>query len=228
MAGIISRPVSSLFNGQADIVIGKTELTNYATNTLASITDFVSVGQVVEDTTDFTGDEATVDNILDEQGNVITTDATQGTIAFTFSMANFSANAIEFFLNGDNIDVSSITPDYISASSAIGFGHKTGTMTRPVGIINAQANKMLILPKANIVSSLGFEGNLMVINCTVTAESVDEANLKTAMIVDGPVQYDNNTGSPFSQASMSIDNLSDQISPATANTTTKASKSSTL
>lgn len=233
MAGIITRPVSSLFNGQSDIIITTEELTDYTNATLATLGTFVSVGQVVEDTTDFSGDEATVDSIFDEQGNVITTAFTQGSIAFEFSMANMSADAVEFFLNGNSITSSPTTtgaPDYISTlGKVVGFGHSSKPLTRSVGIINSAENKILMIPKANVVSSLSFEGDLMVIHCTVTAENLQTGRLYTAMILEGPIvrESDPDVASPFSVGA-SIGALNSPVIEPTSSVTTKSSKNSTL
>jgi len=238
MAGIANRPTSELFNGQSDIVIGLTELSTSTleTGTIADIVDFFSVGDVVEDTTDFAGDDATIDSILNEQGAVITSSTTAGTIAFTFSLANMSNAFIKFFLNGDSITNPSTNPDFIGTDSGgtallnsiVGFGNTQGVITRPVGIINAQANKMLLLPKAQIVSSLGFEDTLMVINVTVTAENVNGTGFRTAMIIDGTIaEYDNSGVSPTS-LSISGTSLSSTVLGETEKVTTKTSKGSTL
>lgn len=229
MAGIIGRPVSTLFNGQADIIITETEITDYANATLADLGTFVSVGQVVEDTTDFSGDEATVESILDEQGNVITTAFTQGTIAFEFSMANMSADAVRFFLNGDTVNVDTLTPDYMTLNKAVGFGHSSKPLTRSVGIINSAENKILMIPKANVVSSLSFEGDLMVIHCTVTAENIQTGALYTAMILEGPITRDTSTTSvsPFSLGA-SMASLDSPALSGSQNVVNKASKNSTL
>lgn len=232
MAAIAQRPVSELFNGQSDIVVGYSPIANYNTATIADITDFFSVGDVVEDTTDFAGDDATIDSILNEQGAVITSSTTAGTIAFTFSMANMSAEFVKFFLNAnDNSGV--ITPptgsssaDYIDAKKMVGFGYTQGVLTRPVAIINGEKNKMLLMPKAQIVSSLGFEDTLMVINVTVTAENVDAPNLKTVMLIDGDIE-DYASTTPYT-LSASPSSLQSPILGETDKVSTKASKSSTL
>lgn len=235
MAGILKRPTTQPFNGQSDIVIGLGDNNKYsdsfyssATISLKSFDDLISVGQVVEDTTDFTGDDSTIDTINDEQGNVIVTSSSQGTIAFTFSLANLSNAAIEFFMRGETSTIAtSDVPAFIESSAAfdvVKFGTQTSSMTRPVGIINADGTKMFFMPKANIVSTLGFEDSLLTISVTVTATTIDINELGTAMIISAPVKYEATTVSPLN-IGISSDTLD---SPIMKETSTVKTKNNTL
>ena len=150
-----------------------------------------SVGQVSGDSTEYVGEDAETTNWVDEQGKVITSTATDGTVAIKFEMADLSEDSVVKFLQG--VKLMGLTSELIkNVKSAVGFGVKLPVMTRPIGWFNDEANRCLFLPKAKIVSSLAYADKHFTISSTATAEYIDTKTLKTAMIVDGEPAYEDN------------------------------------
>lgn len=188
MAGITRAGVTDIFNGQSDIVLFN-EVSDYSTLTLATLTGAKSLGQIVQDSTEWNGEDPEVSNILDEQGDVITASVTAGTLGFTFEMADTSKESFKEFLKG--VDISSATSGdaWNGTVSAVGFGTQLPTMTRPIMIVNDEMNKSILLPKAKITSNLTISDGLLRITVTVVAENVDTATMKTGMLIVGKTKY---------------------------------------
>lgn len=183
--------VTDLFNGQSDIVLFD-EITDYDTQKASELAGAKSLGQVVQDSTEWNGEDSEVNNILDEQGDVITASVTAGTLGFTFQMADTSAETFKEFLKGSEISdtISSAgTGAWESITKVIGFGYQLPAMTRPIMIVNDEMSKALLLPKAKITSNLTIEDGLLRVTVTVVAENVDTTYLKTGMLIVGRTQY---------------------------------------
>lgn len=183
--------VTDLFNGQSDIILFD-EITDYDTQKASTLEGAKSIGQVVQDSTEWNGEDPEVNNILDEQGDVITASVTAGTLGFTFQMADTSAETFKEFLKGSEISdtiASAGTGAWASITSVIGFGYQLPTMTRPIMIVNDEMSKALLLPKAKITSNLTIEDGLLRVTVTVVAENVDTTYLKTGMLIVGKTQY---------------------------------------
>lgn len=194
MAGIKKLATTTVFTGQSDIVVFD-EVADYKTATFTTATAAgSSVGQVSGDSTEYVGEDAETTNWVDEQGKVITSTATDGTVAIKFEMADLSEDSVVKFLQG--VKLTGLTSELIkNVKSAVGFGVKLPVMTRPIGWCNDEANRCLFLPKAKIVSSLAYADKHFTISSTATAEYIDTKTLKTAMIIDGePVYEDNEEG----------------------------------
>lgn len=188
MAGITRAGVTDIFNGQSDIVLFN-EVSDYSTLTLATLAGAKSLGQIVQDSTEWNGEDPEVSNILDEQGDVITASVTAGTLGFTFEMADTSKESFKEFLKG--VDISSATSGdaWNGTVSAVGFGTQLPTMTRPIMVVNDEMNKSILLPKAKITSNLTISDGLLRITVTVVAENVDTATMKTGMLIVGKTKY---------------------------------------
>lgn len=183
--------VTDLFNGQSDIILFD-EITNYDTQKVSELAGAKSIGQVIQDSTEWNGEDTEVNNILDEQGDVITASVTAGTLGFTFQMADTSAETFKEFLKGSEISdtiLSSGTGAWESITKVIGFGYQLPTMTRPIMIVNDEMSKALLLPKAKITSNLTIEDGLLCVTVTVVAENVDTTYIKTGMLIAGKTQY---------------------------------------
>lgn len=189
MAGIKKQITSTIFVGQSDIVVFD-EVEDYNTATFSSITaDGESVGQVSGDSSEYVGEDASTENWVDEQGNIITSTTTAGTVAISFNMANLSADNIEKFLKG--VKLGELTSTLLqNVKNAVGFAVELPIITRPLGWFNDEANRCLFMPKAKIVASLGYDTKRFTINATATAEYINSATLKTAMLFDAKPVYD--------------------------------------
>lgn len=184
--------VTDIFSGQSDIILFD-EVKDYSNAKPSTLEGAKSLGQIVQDSTEWNGDDPEVENILDEQGDVITASVTAGTLGFTFQMADTSADNFKEFLKGEVITGSFEGSDGVwsDVTKVVGFGYQLPTMTRPIMVVNDQMNKSILLPKAKITSNLTIEDGLLRIAVTVVAENVDTATLKTGMLIIGKTQYNN-------------------------------------
>lgn len=184
--------VQSLFVGQGDLIVFDTIANaDYPTATLASLVNPKSLGQIVADSSNWTGDDVSFDEIRDEQGDLITVMTTAGTLGFEFDIASVSADMIEKFMRGTKFATANVASVWETPSggtaptvSAIGFGTRNPVITAPIGWLNDELNRMLLFPKAKIAANFSNSDKLMRIHCIVTAEQVDTAALKTGMIFD--------------------------------------------
>lgn len=186
--------VTGLFSGQGDLfVFDALSDSQYESATLATLSGAKSLGQIVQDSTSWEGEDPEVTEIKDEQGNIITAKTAAGTLAFSFNLASTSSAMIQKFLKGMNIDVTSIsgddTPWTESGMKVTGFGTEIPVVTLPVAIVNDGLNKTWLYPKTKITSSLAFEDGLWVIHCACIAENLDTAGLKTGMLIEAAVNY---------------------------------------
>ena len=179
--------VTSVFAGVSDIIVGDVAADSaYETGTLDTLfASAKSVGQVKEDSTNWTGDDPTVDSVKDEKGNIITTKTTAGTFAFEFLMASMSPNILKAFMKAE---------DVASAVSSSGpFGAGAGAVkivdlpvtVRPIMVANDVADKAIVFPKAKIVASITREDGVFFVKGTATAEFVDTSKLGTFMLLNG-------------------------------------------
>lgn len=176
-----------LFEGQGDLVIFA-EITDYTNKTLANLTSPTSLGQIVQDSTTWEGEDVSTDQILDEQGNVITAHVTAGTLGFSFDIASTSSTMITTFLKGaaiseaGNLDLFGTTAE--ATGTVTGFGVELPVFTRPIAILNSEKNRAWIYPKAKITSNLALSDGLYRIHAVVVAEQVDQPKMKTGMVVE--------------------------------------------
>lgn len=177
----------ALFVGQGDLIVFD-EIDNYGTATLASLVDPKSLGQVVEDSTNWTGDDVSVDEIRDEQGDLITATVGAGTLAFECDLASTSQTMIQTFLKGTALAASAMSSVFGTGSgsgiTATGFGVDLPVVTRPIAWLNDEKKRLIIFPKAKITANLTNSDKLMRVHLNVLAEYVDTTSLKTAIIVD--------------------------------------------
>lgn len=176
---------SVLFAGQGDLIMFD-EVSDYGTATLATLNNPVSLGQIVQDSTSWEGEDPEISEILDEQGNVITARTASGTLGFSFDIASTSQKMIETFLGGTTVTLPSGT-DAWGTGTAMKFGTEIPTIVRPLAIVNDLKNRTWLYPKSKITSSLSLEDGLYRIHCTVIAEGLDTDNLGTAMVIDAPL-----------------------------------------
>lgn len=178
----------SLFAGQGDLIIFD-PITDYASATLATLANPKSLGQIVQDSTSWDGDDVSVDQIKDEQGDIITARVTAGTLAFSFELASTSQEMITKFLKGSNVTPAAIEGFTGTPTKITGFGVDLPVFTAPMAIVNDELNRAWLYPKAKVTSNLAYSDGLWRIKASVLAEFVDTASLKTGMIIDGTLDY---------------------------------------
>lgn len=193
MAGITKIDASTLkFIGQSDIVIFP-EVSDYETATLASImVNGQSLGQIDGDSTEWTGEEATMENRVDEQGDIISTTTSKGTLAWSADVASTSQAMMELFLKGKKVTVPETGKlgEISNVKSITKLGIDLPVMTRPIAIVNDEANRIILFPKAKIVGDPSISNKMLVIGLKVTAEYIDSNDLGTAVVIDGTPDYD--------------------------------------
>lgn len=178
----------SLFAGQGDLILFD-PITDYASATLATLANPKSLGQIVQDSTSWDGDDVSVDQIKDEQGDIITARVTAGTLAFSFEIASTSQEMITKFLKGTNVTPAAIDGFTGTPSKITGFGVELPVFTAPMAIVNDELNRAWLYPKAKVTSNLAYSDGLWRIKASVLAEFVDTASLKTGMVIDGTLDY---------------------------------------
>lgn len=187
--------VTSVFSGQSDIVVGavgvdytKASIDNLFEEAPEELPegktnlDYAnSLGQIVEDSTSWDGDDPEMTPLKDEQGDTITTQVTAGTLAFSCEIASTSTDMLKAFMKAE--DIASFTSTVFGGAKAVGFGVDLPVTTRPILIANDEGNKALVFPKAKIVGNLSYSDKLWRVKISVTAEYIDTENLKTGMLL---------------------------------------------
>lgn len=183
MAGIGKiESVTGVFAGQGDLIIFD-KPTDYSTATFASLANPKSLGQVVQDSTSWDGEDPETTQIKDEQGNIITAKVTAGTLGFSFELASTSKLMVKKFLNGE--DIESLTNANIGTSiTGVGFGTELPVQVAPLMILNDEKTRAWLYPKCKIVGNLSYADGLWRIKATVTCEYLKTESLRTGMILD--------------------------------------------
>lgn len=190
MATIINKvdAATAPFVGQGDLIIFD-PVSDYSSATLASFSNPQSLGQIVQDSTSWEGEDVSTDQILDEQGNLITAKVTAGTLSFSFDIASTSANMMEKFMKATNITVPAA--EYLdTGATAVGFGVDLPVFTVPILVADQEKKRAWVYPKAKITSNLAYSDGLYRIHAVVLAEQVDTPNLKTGILLEGTLKYE--------------------------------------
>lgn len=186
MAGIKPRKVTEVFNGQSDIVLFDAPTDGYDADTsFADVTaSGMSLGQVVEDSTQWEGDEPTIDVIKDEQGDPIVSTVTAGTYAFSCDIADISEEMAEAIMKATKVATPGTSTSIGTPTNVLKFVELPVT-TAPIAIFNDEANKWILFPKAKIVGNLSLDSKLWRLHITATAEYIDTDTLGTFMMGKG-------------------------------------------
>lgn len=195
MAGITNlEDVTGVFAGQGDLVIFD-KPSDYATATFATLTNPKSLGQIVQDSTSWEGEDPETTQIKDEQGEIITARVTAGTLGFSFEIASTSKAMVKKFLNGEEI-TSLTNADIGTGITGVGFGTELPVITAPLMILNDEKKRAWLYPKSKIVGNLSYSDGLWRIKATATCEYLKTASLRTGMILDmESAAYDTGTDS---------------------------------
>lgn len=179
---------TSVFAGQGDMVIFDA-VEDYNTAAFANLANPKSLGQIVQESTSWEGEDPETTSILDEQGNTITATTAAGTLGFSYDMASTSLDRFKVFLKG--VDIESLENAAIGTGiKAVGFGVNLPVITRPIMILNDELTKAFLYPKAKIVSNLTLSDGLWRIHSTVTCEYLDTPTLKTGMVLEATFNYE--------------------------------------
>lgn len=178
------------FVGQGDLIIFDA-VNDYSTAKLADFSNPKSLGQIVQDSTSWEGEDVSTDEILDEQGNIITARVTAGTLSFSFDIASTSANMMEKFMKAAAISSANLgSANFLkSGATAVGFGVEIPVFTVPILVADQEKKRAWVYPKAKITSNLSLSDGLYRIHAVVLAEQVDTAYLKTGILIEGELVY---------------------------------------
>ena len=181
---------ATLFAGQGDLVVFD-PITITDSSSLASLVNPKSLGQIVQDSTTWEGEDVNTDQILDEQGNRITARVTAGTLGFSFDLASTSLLMVKTFLAGDDLLGTSLASVWDGTVAGVGFGTSLPVITRPIAILNDELNRAWVYPKAKITANVTLSDGLYRIHAVVLAEQVDVKDattgkpiLSTGMIIE--------------------------------------------
>lgn len=183
MAGISKfENATGVFAGQGDLIMfDAIEDYNAPGVGFSSLTNPQSLGQIVQDSTSWTGEDPETTSILDEQGNTITATTVAGTLGFEFDIASTSPEMIKKFLKG--VDIESLTSDWANGiTNAVGFGVDLPVQTLPLMVLNDEKTKAFLYPKSKVVASITLDEGLYRIHAIVTCEYLDIPTLKTGMV----------------------------------------------
>lgn len=199
MAEIIGKidAATAPFVGQGDLIIFN-PVSDYSTAKLADFTNPKSLGQIKQDSTSWEGEDVSTDQILDEQGNLITAKVTAGTLGFSFDIASTSPAMMEKFMAAANIPVGNLgSPAWLEALGsgsgdaikATGFGVDLPVFTVPILVADQEKKRAWVYPKAKITSNLGYADGMYHIHAVVLAEQVNTQYLKTGILLEGKLKY---------------------------------------
>lgn len=193
MAGIGNiSAVSSLFVGLGAHCIG-TALTDqeYATADFITILNGIKkLGNILDGSTSYSGTEAATEDWKNAQGVTITSTVTDaGSIGYTFSIQDFTPELKALLFGATDIAVTGKPSWAETANPESGTAQgwvAAKPIIRPLVFFDETMTKVLVIPKAKIIASLGMDGNKHVIAVNATAEMLDTAKLKTIMSYDIP------------------------------------------
>lgn len=196
MVGIVNvDSITVAFSGQSDLVVFDVFEGDYST---AKAEDLLkggqSLGQIVEESTSWTGDEATIDVLYDEQHQIIGVTPKPGTYAFEFQAASMSNEMLKLLHNGKEIKISKTNAadadiDISADVTAIGLGGELPISERPIAWWNQNKTLMFFMPKATVVGSFTQNGRFVVNKGSVTAGYVDTDDLKPFMVIPANPKY---------------------------------------
>lgn len=181
--------VGKYFVGQSDIVLFD-KPTDLATAKLSTLEGAISLGNIHLDSTDFTGEEGSVEGLKNEQGETYYSITTKGDFGFSFFIPSTSEDVLTRLLG-----VTEIT-DTMTASTPWAVGSKAygsdggNVIDAPIAIINDTKDMTLLIPNAKIIVSPGMVDKVQGLNINVMAQKVDTPNLKTLTWVHGKAQYE--------------------------------------
>ena len=180
------------FVGQGDVVIFNETSIGDAT-TLASFEGAKSLGQIVQDSSSWEGEDASTEEIRDEQGNIITVKPIAGTLGYSIDIASTSSAMLGKFMKAVSLDATAIGAAsaawVANAATAAGFGVDIPVVELPILWANDAKTRALFFPKAKITSNFAYADGLFRIHAVVVAEQVNTSHLKTAMVIEGALAY---------------------------------------
>lgn len=155
--------------------------------TLAEVlTGGKDLGQIVEDSPSWDGEDADVEVLRDTEGGVIRALPTPGTFAWSCRVASTSAAMSEAIAGAKLTDTTAgAVGDVTTAAGKKIIGLNPSDMTKrcPIGVLNKTKNRLMLFPKASVNASPTYEDDMMEYNLSATAEDVNTTALSTMMFI---------------------------------------------
>lgn len=183
--GILDTSIGGCFNGVGDVIVFDAIADSaYPAAKLSTLANAMSLGDLYNGTTSYTGDEPTIEQIKNEQGQVIYSYAEDGTFSFETVITNLNPAATVKFLKGTIITDASLGATTWQNANAthVGFGDKVAAQCMPVSWFNRDKNILVTFPKALCVATPVNQDGGVGLKVSFTAQKLNTANLKTVML----------------------------------------------
>lgn len=191
-----------MFDGMARVIVfQKYDLANLTNaTTLADImsTGGYDLGQIVEGSSSWEGDDMEVTTLKNTEGGVIRSVSTPGTLAWSCRIPHSAETAA--LLGGEQLNSATLGGGLEAATDKKIITVNPGDLNKQwaIGVLNLVKNEFAFFPKAAVGFSLTIEDDgLWEYNVKATAEDVDTKNLKTMMFIPlakNPMDENNPTG----------------------------------
>ncbi|WP_297448693.1 hypothetical protein [uncultured Alistipes sp.] len=150
------------------------------------ITGGKDLGQIVEDSPSWDGEDADVEVLRDTEGGVIRALPTPGTFAWSCRVASTSAAMSKAIAGAKLTETTAATVGDVSTpagKSVIGLNPGNMTKRCPIGVLNKTKNRLMLFPKASVNASPTYEDDMVEYNLSATAEDVATTALSTMMFI---------------------------------------------
>lgn len=179
---------TAVFKGQSDIIVGQ-EMTDAEYTDTATLSDVFktpkSLGQILNGSTEWGGEEPSANNVTDEQGDIIAATYTKGTNVISFTIASFSKAILKEFMKAEEIE-GALGEGGIFGDDVTVLGMtELPITTRGFFLASDKGDKCIVFPKAEIVSSVTLQDGLWCVRGTATAQYIKTPYLQTIMELEG-------------------------------------------
>lgn len=173
---------------------------NESTTLAEVLTGGKDLGQIVEDSPSWDGDESEVEVLRDTEGGVIRAIDTPGTFAWSCRLPSTSAKMSKAIAGAKLTKATTgaagdVTID--TTKDIIGLDPSRMSMRCPIGVLNKTKKRLMLFPKANVSTSPGWEDNMAEYVLKATAEDVSNDALSTMMFIplaSNPLEATGGTG----------------------------------
>jgi hypothetical protein len=152
----------------------------------AVLTGGKDLGQIVDESYSWDGDEASVDTLKDTEGGVIRALPTPGTLAWSCRLPSTSANMSKTIAGAKITTATSAEAGDVkidTSKSIVGLNPSNMTKTCPIGVLDSTHKKLWLFPKATVVTTPTLEDAMLEYSLSATAETIETTNLSTMMII---------------------------------------------
>lgn len=142
------------------------------------------LGQIVEGSASWDGDDVEVNALKNTEGGVIRSVTTPGTLAWSCRIPHSKETAL--LVGATEMDATSLGDGFTLATGKKVLGINPGDLLHqcPVGVLNLARNELSLFPKGSISFAMTIEDDdLWQYSVNASAEEIDTANLKTMMFI---------------------------------------------